>query len=115
VVGNPLRLGQSVSNLVSNAIKYTPEGGHISVDVAMENGQVVIKIEDDGIGISHDDLPHIFDPFYRADSPETEDIVGSGLGLSIVKTIVEKHGGRIWVDSELGEGTTFNVVLPAAA
>jgi len=115
VLGNPLRLGQSVSNLVSNAIKYTPEGGHISVEVAMEDGQVVIKIEDDGIGISRDDLPHIFDKFYRADTPETEDIVGSGLGLSIVKTIVEKHGGRIWVDSRLGEGTTFTIVLPAAA
>jgi two-component system NtrC family sensor kinase len=113
VLGNPLRLTQVLSNLVSNAVKYTPEGGHILVDALIKDGQVVVKIQDDGIGISKDDLPHIFDKFYRVDRPETEGIVGSGLGLSIVKTIVEKHRGRIWVDSEVGEGTTFAIVLPA--
>jgi two-component system phosphate regulon sensor histidine kinase PhoR len=115
VLGNPLRLGQVVSNLVSNAIKYTPEEGHISIDAGIKDGQVVVKIKDDGIGISKEDLPHIFDKFYRVDRPETEDIIGSGLGLSIVRTIVEKHGGRIWVDSEVGEGTTFAIVLPAVS
>lgn len=113
VLGNSLRLGQVVSNLVSNAVKYTPEGGHILVDAFIKDGQVVVKIEDDGIGISKEDLPHIFDKFYRVDRPETEGIIGSGLGLSIVKTIVEKHRGRIWVDSEVGKGTTFAIVLPA--
>jgi two-component system NtrC family sensor kinase len=113
VLGNSLRLGQVMSNLVSNAVKYTPEGGHITVDAFIKDGQVVVEIKDDGIGISKEDLPHIFDKFYRVDRPETEGIIGSGLGLSIVKTIVEKHGGRIWVDSEVGEGTTFAVVLPA--
>jgi signal transduction histidine kinase len=113
VLGNPLRLGQVVSNLVSNAVKYTPEGGHILVDASIKDGQVVVKIKDDGIGISKEDLPHIFDKFYRVDRPETEGIIGSGLGLSIVRTIIEKHRGRIWVDSEVGKGTTFAIVLPA--
>jgi signal transduction histidine kinase len=114
VLINPLRISQSVSNLISNAVKYTPEGGHITITVKADDGQVVVKIADDGIGISQEDLPHVFDKFYRVDSPETEDIIGSGLGLSIVKTIVEKHRGRIWVESELGQGTTFAIVLPAA-
>ncbi|MCP4538753.1 MAG: response regulator [Chloroflexi bacterium] len=113
VLGNSLRLGQVVSNLVSNAVKYTPEGGKILVDAFIKDGQVVVEIKDDGIGISKEDISHIFDKFYRVDRPETEGIIGSGLGLSIVKTIVEKHRGRIWVESEVGEGTTFAIVLPA--
>lgn len=114
VHGNPLRLGQALSNLVSNAIKYTPEEGRITVSVSQENGQIIVTVKDDGIGIAPEDLTHIFDKFYRVDSPETEGIIGSGLGLSIVKTIVEKHGGRIWVESQLGEGSTFIVMLPPA-
>jgi two-component system NtrC family sensor kinase len=112
VLANRLRLNQALSNLVSNAIKYTPEGGHISVTVCREDGQIAVKIEDDGIGISQDDLPHIFDKFFRVDRPETEGIIGSGLGLSIVKTIIEKHQGRVWVTSKVGEGTAFTVMLP---
>ena len=114
VLGNRLRLGQAVSNLVSNSVKYTPEGGHISVSVSVEDGQVVVRVTDDGIGIPPDDLPQVFDKFYRVDTPETAEIIGSGLGLSIVKTIVEKHRGRVWVESELGVGTIFTIVLPAA-
>jgi two-component system NtrC family sensor kinase len=113
VLGNALRLGQALSNLISNAVKYTPEGGHITVSVSLESSQVAITIEDDGIGIPQDDLPHVFDKFYRVDAPETEGIVGSGLGLSIVKTIIEKHQGRVWVCSEVGKGSVFTVVLPA--
>jgi two-component system phosphate regulon sensor histidine kinase PhoR len=115
VQGNPLRLGQVVSNLVGNAIKYTPEQGHISVSVAVEGGQVVVMVEDDGIGIPQDDLAHVFDKFYRVKSPETKNIIGSGLGLSIVKSIIEKHRGRVWVRSQIGVGSAFIVVLPAAA
>lgn len=114
VLGNPVRLGQVVSNLVSNSVKYTPEGGHVSVAATVEGGQVAVTVEDDGIGIPQDDLPHIFDKFYRVDEPETEGIIGSGLGLSIVKTIVEKHQGRVWVSSQEGEGSSFTIVLPAA-
>ncbi len=112
VLGNSLRLGQSVSNLISNAIKYTPEEGTIVVSAGIKDSKVVVKIRDNGIGISQDDLPHVFDKFFRVDRPETEDIIGSGLGLSIVKTIVEKHNGRVWVESEIGDGTTFAIVLP---
>ncbi|HET91319.1 MAG TPA: hybrid sensor histidine kinase/response regulator [Chloroflexi bacterium] len=114
VLGNPVRLGQALSNLVSNAIKYTAEKGRISVIASREDGQAVIKIEDNGMGIPQQDLPHIFDKFYRVDRPETEGIIGSGLGLSIVKTIIEKHRGRIWVDSKMGVGTAFTIVLPSA-
>jgi len=112
VRGHALRLGQSVSNIVSNAIKYTPEQGRITIIAEMKGDKVAIKIQDNGIGISQEDLPHIFDKFFRVDRPETENIIGSGLGLSIVKTIVEKHGGRVWVESEIGSGTTFVIVLP---
>ena len=115
VRGNVLRLGQAISNLVSNAVKYTPDKGNIQVSVASEGGQVVVTVEDDGIGIPQDDLPYIFDKFYRVESPETEGIVGSGLGLSMVKTIAEKHQGRIWAESEVGVGTSFYLVLPATS
>jgi two-component system phosphate regulon sensor histidine kinase PhoR len=115
VQGNPLRLSQVVSNLVGNAIKYTPEQGHISVSAVVEGGQVVVMVEDDGIGIPQDDLAHIFDKFYRVKSPETKNIIGSGLGLSIVKSVVEKHRGRVWVRSQIGVGSAFIVVLPATA
>jgi signal transduction histidine kinase len=115
VRGNVLRLGQAISNLVSNAVKYTPDKGNIQVSVASEGGQVVVTVEDDGIGIPQEDLPYIFDKFYRVESPETEGIVGSGLGLSMVKTIAEKHQGRIWAESEQGVGTSFYLVLPATS
>jgi two-component system, OmpR family, phosphate regulon sensor histidine kinase PhoR len=115
VQGNPLRLGQVVSNLVGNAIKYTPEEGRISVSVAVEEGQLVMTVEDDGIGIPQEDLAHVFDKFYRVKSPETDNIIGSGLGLSIVKSIIEKHRGRVWVRSEIGVGSAFIFVLPAIA
>ena len=113
VLGNPLRLGQAVSNLVNNAVKYTPEGGQISISVAPADGQVVVAIKDSGIGIPPAKLPYVFDKFYRVQTQETENIVGSGLGLSIVKSIVEKHGGRIWARSQVGMGSVFTFVLPA--
>ena len=112
VLGNSLRLSQAVCNLVGNAIKYTPEGGRISVSASVQDDQVRVEVEDDGIGISVADTPYIFDKFYRVRSKETEDIVGSGLGLSIVRSIIEKHQGRIWVQSRVGEGSTFTFVLP---
>lgn len=112
VLGNPLRLGQAVSNLVNNAIKYTPEGGQIVVSVTTKNTQVAVEVKDNGIGIPATDSPFIFDKFYRVQTKETEDIVGSGLGLSIVKSIIEKHQGHIWVDSQEGVGSTFTFVLP---
>jgi two-component system NtrC family sensor kinase len=112
VLGNRVRLGQAISNLVGNAIKYTPEDGHIAVTVGRQNGHVAVAVQDDGIGIPAEAMPRLFEKFYRVKSAETDDITGSGLGLSLVKSIVEKHQGRIWVESQHGHGSKFTVVLP---
>lgn len=111
VYGNAIRLRQMASNLIENAIKYTPEGGTITVTVFEDDDQQILTVSDTGIGIPLADQPYIFDKFYRAKGVP-EDIVGTGLGLSIVKSIVENHTGRIWVDSKPGHGSTFVVVLP---
>lgn len=113
VLGNDLRLRQVINNLIGNAIKYTPEGGEIRITVRLEDSTVLLRVEDNGIGIPPGDLPYIFDKFYRVESDETVDIHGTGLGLSICKSVVEKHGGRIWAESVLGQGSVFHVALPA--
>ncbi len=110
--GNARRLRQVVNNLVSNAIKYTPPGGQITVTARADGDFVFLHVRDSGIGIALEDQRHIFEKFYRVRSDATERINGSGLGLSIVKAIVEKHHGRVWVKSEPGQGSTFSVVLP---
>lgn len=112
VLGNPVRLRQMAANLIDNAVKYTPEGGTATVKVRDESDQVIFTVSDTGVGIAPADQPYIFDKFYRARNVKDSDIPGTGLGLSIVKSIVENHGGRVWVDSKLGYGTTFVVVLP---
>jgi two-component system NtrC family sensor kinase len=112
VLGNRRRLEQVVANLVGNAIKYTPDGGAIDVTLAEDDGFLVLHVRDTGIGISLDDQRRIFDKFYRVESEATERISGTGLGLSIVKAIIKKHAGRVWVQSELGKGSTFTVLLP---
>jgi two-component system NtrC family sensor kinase len=113
VRGDPYRLRQMIGNLVENAIKYTPAGGEISVAALPEGDQVILRVSDSGPGIPAADQPYIFDKFFRA-SNVPDDSGGTGLGLSIVKSIVDSHQGRIWVDSQLGKGTTFTVVLPCA-
>ena len=113
VFGDPVRLRHMYANLVENAIKYTPQGGEVRVAVTEEGGEVISCVSDTGIGISPEDQPHIFNQFYRA-SGVTGKYRGIGLGLSIVKSIVDRHGGRIWVESQPGQGTTFTIVLPAA-
>jgi PAS domain S-box-containing protein len=100
------------TNLVSNAIKYTPEGGKVWITLAEEGGFVKVSVSDTGLGIKREDLSRIFDKFYRVKTTETRQIVGTGLGLSIVKSIVDAHLGLISVDSEVGKGTTFTVLLP---
>lgn len=112
VRANPQRLKQVVTNLVNNAIKYTPEGGRISVEAAKDDEYVVVRVVDNGIGIPPNKQPRVFDRFYRVESEETADIKGTGLGLAIVKAVVEKHKGRVWVDSTPGEGSVFTFVLP---
>ncbi len=112
VRGNARRLRQVISNLVGNAIKYTPKGGHIEVNAQEGENHIIVNVIDDGVGIPLDDQPYVFDKFFRANTPETANVTGTGLGLSIVKSVVEKHGGRVWVESTYGEGSTFTVLLP---
>jgi PAS domain S-box-containing protein len=112
VVGNARRLRQVLSNLISNAIKYTPDGGEISIKANYGHDEIVVSVQDTGIGIPLTDQPHIFDKFYRVDRPEQAHIKGTGLGLAITRSIVEKLDGRIWVQSEVNAGSTFSFALP---
>jgi two-component system, OmpR family, phosphate regulon sensor histidine kinase PhoR len=112
VNGDPIRLRQMIGNLLDNAVKYTPAGGRVGIEAAAEADQVILRVTDTGPGISPADQPYLFDKFFRA-SNAPDDISGTGLGLSIVKSIVDSHNGRIWVDSALGKGSRFTVVLPA--
>ena len=107
-----VRIKQAVGNLVSNAIRYTPRGGSIDVGVRSDAGTVTISVDDTGRGISRDDLPHLFDRFFRADSSRSRSTGGSGLGLAITRHLVEAHGGVIDVRSALGRGTKFSIRLP---
>jgi len=100
------------TNLISNAIKYTPEGGKVWIALCEEGGFVKATVSDTGIGIKKEDLSRIFDKFYRVKTVEARQIIGTGLGLSIVKSIVDAHLGSISVESEVGKGTTFTVLLP---
>ena len=111
IIGDSVRLRQVVDNLLGNSLRYTPNGGKISISARDENEQIILQVSDNGYGIPAVERPHIFEKFYRA-SNVVENISGSGLGLAIVKSIVENHNGRIWVDSVEGEGSTFTVVLP---
>jgi len=111
IFANPVQFRQMIDNLLDNSIKYTPAGGTITIHGTVEQNQIILQFRDSGIGIPALDLPYIFDKFYRA-SNVNGDVTGTGLGLAIVKSIVESHDGRIWVDSTLGQGTTFTVVLP---
>jgi signal transduction histidine kinase/GAF domain-containing protein len=115
VMGNPVRLGQVVTNFVSNAIKFTPDGGMVTISAWGTEGEVAVEVRDTGIGVAPEDQAHIFDKFYRAKSPQVSGIEGTGLGLAIVKSIVEGHGGRVWVESELSQGSTFGFALPIAS
>ncbi|MFH8794289.1 sensor histidine kinase [Streptomyces sp. NPDC017941] len=113
LTADPLRLRQAIGNLVSNAIRHTPAGGEVTVLCRPVDGSsVVIEVADTGTGISAEDLPHVFDRFWRADKSRTRATGGSGLGLAIVRNLVQAHGGTVQADSTLGKGTTFMVTLP---
>jgi len=105
-------MDQVISNLIDNAIKYTPSGGKIDVKVEDIGRFVKVSVSDTGIGIPKEDLPRIFERFYRGDKSRNPSLGGVGLGLSIVKHIVEAHGGKVGVESELGKGSTFYFILP---
>ena len=112
VEANEVRLRQVVVNLLDNAIKYTPEGGKITVRVQAESGLAVLEVIDNGIGISSDALPHVFERFYRSEQIQARKARGTGLGLSMVLTIVEAHSGKVSVKSRENEGAYFRVELP---
>jgi two-component system, OmpR family, sensor histidine kinase SenX3 len=112
VRGDETQLVSMFTNLVDNAVKYTPPGGRVEVIGGSEGGEVVVGIADTGIGIPEANLARIFERFYRVDKARSKETGGTGLGLSIVKHVAENHGGRVVVESELGEGTTFTVYLP---
>ncbi|MCS6963455.1 MAG: GAF domain-containing protein [Thermoflexus sp.] len=109
------RLIQILMNLVSNAHKYTPEGGRIRIRARIEDEAVHVEVSDTGIGIPPEALPRIFERFYRVDDPRVQETPGTGLGLSIVKALVEMHGGQVWVESEIGKGSTFHFTIPIAS
>ena len=112
--GSELHLRQVISNLVDNALKFTPPGGTVRVRVRLADDRATVEVRDSGAGISAEDLPHVFERFYRADLSRQRDRGGSGLGLSICQALVHAHDGTIKVESRLGEGTCVNVSLPAA-
>lgn len=105
-------LQQAVYNLVENAIKYTPDGGRVIVRTLSQPGYLIFGIEDSGFGISPDDIPRLFEKFYRGKQRETRAQPGSGLGLAIVHSIATNHGGRVWVESVVGKGSTFYLQIP---
>lgn len=112
ILGDADRLRQMLVNLVNNAIQYTPDGGHVDLSLECQADQAQITVSDTGQGIAPEDLPHIYDRFYRTDKARSRAVGGTGLGLSIVKWVVDAHGGEIDVESEPGTGTTFRVRLP---
>jgi two-component system, OmpR family, phosphate regulon sensor histidine kinase PhoR len=111
---DPPLLEQAVVNLVDNAVKYSPEGGAVVLAQRIEGDGIVIEVSDRGIGIAREHLPRLFERFYRVDKARSRDLGGTGLGLAIVKHIAQVHGGRVSVESRLGEGSTFRIHLPRA-
>jgi two-component system sensor histidine kinase SenX3 len=112
VCGDETQLTSMFTNLVDNAVKYTPPGGRVEVTGGFEGPEVMIRVSDTGIGIPEGKLPRIFERFYRVDKARSKETGGTGLGLSIVKHVAENHGGRVAVESTPGEGSTFTVYLP---
>lgn len=110
VEGNPPLLARALDNLVENAIKYTPPGGRVTVSAGCQQGEVIVSVSDNGPGISEQDLPRVFEKFFRA--REHQDHTGTGLGLAIVRSIVERHGGRVWAESQTSRGSIFSIALP---
>ncbi len=111
---NPIRIRQVLDNVVGNAIKYSHANGEVYISIRSEGDQVILQVTDQGPGIPASDQPHIFDKFYRGTNVDSR-VEGSGLGLAIVKNIVENHQGRIWVESALGKGSSFFIVLPVVS
>ena len=112
---DPQRMQQVLGNLVANSLRHTPPGGTIDLGAARHNGRVAITVHDTGRGIAPDDLPHVFDRFWRADRARSRQGSGAGLGLAIARQLVEAHGGQIGAASPAGQGTTITIELPIDA
>jgi len=112
IEADTIRMEQVISNLLTNATRHTPSGGSITVTVKRGEGGLEISVADTGEGIAPEDLPHVFERFYRAGSSRARKEGGTGLGLSIVKQMVEAHGGKVWVESKMGTGSIFSILLP---
>ena len=106
------KMTQVIDNILNNAIKYSPDGGKITVSMKTTDDQMILSISDQGLGIPKEDLPKIFDRFYRVDKARSRAQGGTGLGLAIAKEIIKQHNGFIWAKSEYGKGSTFTIVLP---
>jgi signal transduction histidine kinase len=106
------KISSVISNLLSNAVKYSPRGKLVRVSCTLQNNEVQVSVTDDGMGIRQQDLPRIFDRYYRSDSEHTRHISGFGVGLYLSAEIIRRHDGRIWVESEKGKGSTFYFTLP---
>jgi signal transduction histidine kinase len=115
VRGHRVRLVQVVDNLISNALKFTPSGGHVEVRLSAVDGAAVIEVQDTGLGISDDEQQQLFERFFRSSQATKNQIPGSGLGLTITKAIVDRHGGQIELESSEGVGTTVRVRLPLSS
>ncbi|HEX9713190.1 MAG TPA: HAMP domain-containing sensor histidine kinase [Actinomycetota bacterium] len=111
---DPGRLEEVLINLIDNAVKYSPPGSPVDVAITSDDGRLTLSVRDGGIGIDPMEIPHLFEKFRRIASEETAEIPGTGLGLYIVKGLIEAHGGQVWVESERGKGSTFSFTLPAA-
>ena len=109
---DPDRLIQVISNLVSNAVKYSPDGGEVTIRTAAENGQVRVAVKDQGVGIPAEFIGRVFGRYERFENTKTSKVVGTGLGLAISRQIIELHGGKIWVESKVGSGSTFQFTVP---
>jgi PAS domain S-box-containing protein len=115
VAGDRDRLIQVISNLVNNAVKYSPDGGTVTLSTRSDGGFALVSVADTGLGIPPDEIGHVFERFRRVRSGAAQSIPGTGLGLTIVKQIVEMHGGKIWVESAVGHGSAFHFTVPLAA
>lgn len=112
IAGNFLQLLRAITNILTNAVNYTPEGGAVTVTSRLIEGKVSVRIQDTGVGIEPADLPHIFERFYRADKARTRETGGTGLGLAITREIIARHHGTVDVESTVGKGSTFTIQLP---
>jgi signal transduction histidine kinase len=115
VLGDPERLGTAVDNLLQNAVKFSDGPPRIEVSGSRENGKVHVVVKDHGIGIPTAAQARLFEKFYRVENPRLHNVAGTGIGLYLVRQVIESHGGQVDVDSQLGEGSTFEIALPAVA